>query len=219
MRRVLRDNALSLTMLAIFLLAWFGMSVAGHRQSNSDNTEHGQPPESYGEYLRGGDFAEATFENWESEFLQMAAYVFFTAYLLQRGSPESKKPDGGVDEDPRGQRDRPGAPWPVRRGGLVLRLYEHSLSSALFVLFVLSFAAHAIGGHAAFNQQQLEHGQPTVSLWTFVRGSDFWFQSLQNWQSEFLAVAVLVVLSIFLRERGSPESKPVAAPHRETGAG
>ena len=98
-------------------------------------------------------------------------------------------------------------PWPVRRGGLVLKLYEHSLSSALFLFFLLSFAGHALGEHAEYNTQQLGHGQPPVSLWTFLRSSEFWFQSLQNWQSEFLAVAVLVVFSIFLRERGSPESK------------
>jgi hypothetical protein len=220
MRRVLRDHALSLTMFAIFLLALLGMSVAGHVFSNQENQQHGQPAESYGRYLGSGGFAEATFENWESEFLQMAAYVLFTAFLLQKGSPESKNPGGDeADADPHEARHQPAVPGPVRRGGLVLKLYSHSLSLALFLLFVLSWLGHALGGHAEYNQQQLEHGGQPISLWGFVTSAAFWFQSLQNWQSEFLAVGALAVLGIFLRERGSPESKPVAAPHDMTGTG
>jgi hypothetical protein len=142
-----------------------------------------------------------------------------TAFLFQKGSPESKDPDGQepVDQDPRQQRDNQHAPGPVRRGGLALTMYEHSLSLAMVVLFVVSFLLHAVGGHGEYNQQQLEHGEAPVSLLGFMTSAQFWFQSFQNWQSEFLAVAALVVLGIFLRERGSPESKPVAAPHAETG--
>jgi hypothetical protein len=220
MRRVLRDNGLSLAMFAFFLVLLVAQSVAGYRTSNSENEQHRQPKESYGQYLTSGAFVEATFENWESEFLQLSAYVFLTAFLIQKGSPESKNPDGDeVDADPRSQRGRPDAPGPVRRGGLVLTVYEHSLTLALFVLFLLSFVLHALGGHAELNQQQLEHGQAAVSLWSFVTSSEFWFQSMQNWQSEFLAVGALAVLGIFLRQRGSPESKPVAAPHAQTGSG
>jgi hypothetical protein len=218
MRRVLRDNGLSITMFALFLIFLVAQSIAGYKASNSDNEEHRQPPESYGEYLTSGAFVEATFENWESEFLQMGAYVVLTALLIQKGSPESKKPDGDdVDEDPRTRSDAPEAPGPVRRGGMALSVYEHSLSIALFALFLLSFVLHALGGHAEFNQQQLEHGQAAVSFWSFVTSSQFWFQSMQNWQSEFLAVGTLAVLGIYLRQRGSPESKPVAAPHAQTG--
>ena len=199
----------------MFLVA---QSIAGFRANNSDNEEHGQPPESYGQYLTSGAFVEATFENWESEFLQLGAYVLLTALLIQKGSPESRNPDGDeTDADPRAHRDDPDAPGPVRRGGLALTFYEHSLSIALFALFVVSFVLHALGGHAEFNQEQLEHGQAAVSLWSFVTSSQFWFQSMQNWQSEFLAVGTLAVLGIFLRQRGSPESKPVAAPHAQTG--
>jgi hypothetical protein len=220
MRRALHDNALSLTMFGLFLILLVAQSITGYRVNNHENQEHHQPPESYTEYLTSGDFAEATFENWESEFLQMGAYVLFTAWLIQKGSPESRSPDGEeADQDPRQERDNPEAPGPVHRGGLALTLYENSLSLALLGLFVLSFVFHALGGHAQYNQQQLEHGQATVSLWGFVTSSEFWFQSMQNWQSEFLAVAVLVVLGIFLRQRGSPESKPVAAPHAQTGTG
>ena len=220
MRRVLRDNGLSITMFALFLVFLVGQSIAGFKTSNSDNEQHGQPPESYGEYLTSGAFVEATFENWESEFLQLGAYVLLTALLIQKGSPESKNPDSNEsDEDPRARRDDPEAPGPVRRGGLALAVYEHSLSIALFTLFLVSFVLHALGGHAEFNQQQLEHGAAPVSLWSFVTSSQFWFQSMQNWQSEFLAVAALTVLGIYLRQRGSPESKPVAAPHAQTGTG
>ena len=220
MRRVLRDNALSLTMFGLFLVFLVAQSFAGFRANNNDNAEHGQPRESYTEYLASGAFVEATFENWESEFLQMGAYVLLTAWLIQKGSPESKKPDGNEsDADPRSERDNPDAPGPVRRGGLALTLYQHSLSTALFTLFLLSFVLHALGGHAEYNQQQLEHGQAAVSLLGFVTSSEFWFQSMQNWQSEFLAVAALTVLGIFLRQRGSPESKAVAAPHAQTGSG
>jgi hypothetical protein len=220
MRRVLRNNALSLTMFGLFLVFLVGQSFAGYRSSNNDNQEHGQPRESFAEYLTSGAFVEATFENWESEFLQLGVYVLFTAWLIQKGSPESKNPDGEEsDADPRAERDNPDAPGPVKRGGLALTLYEHSLSTALFALFLLSFLLHALGGHAEYNQQQLEHGQAAVSLWGFVTSSEFWFQSMQNWQSEFLAVGTLAVLGIFLRQRGSPESKPVAAPHAQTGTG
>jgi uncharacterized protein (DUF486 family) len=220
MRRVLRDNALSLTMFGMFLVFLVAQSFAGFRSNNNDNQDHGQPRESYTEYLASGAFVEATFENWESEFLQMGVYVLFTAWLIQKGSPESKNPDGEEsDADPRAERDNPDAPGPVRRGGLTLTLYEHSLSTALFALFLLSFVLHALGGHAEYNAQQLEHGQAAVSLWGFVTSSEFWFQSMQNWQSEFLAVGALAVLGIFLRQRGSPESKPVAAPHAQTGTG
>jgi hypothetical protein len=220
MRRVLRDNALSLTMFGLFLIFLVAQSFAGYRSNNSENEEHGQPPESYAEYLTSGAFVEATFENWESEFLQMGAYVLLTAFLIQKGSPESKNPDGEeADADPRNERDKPDAPGPVKRGGLALALYEYSLSIAMFGLFLFSFVLHALGGHAEYNQQQLEHGQAAVSLWSFVTSSEFWFQSMQNWQSEFLAVAILAVLSIWLRQRGSPESKPVAAPHAQTGTG
>jgi hypothetical protein len=218
MRRVLRDNGLSITMFALFLVFLVAQSIAGYKANNSDNEQHRQPKESYAQYLTSGAFVEATFENWESEFLQMGAYVVLTALLIQKGSPESKNPDGDdVDQDPRQQQANPEAPGPVKRGGLVLALYEHSLSLALFGLFLLSFVLHALGGHAEFNQQQLEHGAAPVSLWGFVTSSEFWFQSMQNRQSEFLAVAALAVLGIFLRQRGSPESKPVAAPHAQTG--
>jgi hypothetical protein len=220
MRRFLRDNSLSIAMLGLFLLFLLMQSITGWRTNNQDNQTHHQPTQSYGRYLLSGHFVEATFENWESEFLQMAGYVVLTVFLRQKGSPESKSFDDEEpqDEDPRQARDRDDAPGPVRRGGLSLVLYEHSLSLALAGLFLLSFLLHALGGHAEYNQEQLAHGEAPVSLLGFMTSAPFWFQSFQNWQSEFLAVFALVVLGIFLRERGSPESKPVAAAHAETGS-
>ena len=170
-------------------------------------------------YLTTGDFVEATFENGESEFLRMGMYVVLTAFLYQKGSSESK-PVGRPapqDEDPRDVIPTRGTPWPVRRGGWVLVLYEHSLAIAFVVLFFASLALHAIGGTKAFNEE-LQHGEAAISVWRYVTTSQFWFESMQNWQSEFIAVAAIVGLSIFLRQRGSAESKPVAAPHRETSA-
>ena len=208
-------------MFGLFALFLIAQSITGFAVYNDDQREHGEETISYPEYLRTGHFIEATFENWESEYLQMAAYVLFTVFLVQRGSSESKDPDKeeSVDEDPQQAKDRPDAPWAVRNGGPVLKLYEHSLAIALFLLFLISFALHAIGGAREYSQEQLAHGGQAVSTWEFLHTSEFWFQSFQNWQSEFLAVFSLVALSIFLRQRGSPESKPVAAAHSETGSG
>jgi hypothetical protein len=149
----------------------------------------------------------------------MGMYVVLTAFLYQRGSSESKPVDEPApqDEDPREKRDDPNAPWPVHRGGWVLRLYENSLSLLFAVLFVASIAVHAVSGAAAYSSEELQHGGQPVSVWQYLATSQFWFESLQNWQSEFLAVAVIVGASVYLRQRGSPESKPVAEPHLETG--
>ncbi len=153
------------------------------------------------------------------EFLQMSAYVFLMASLYQTGSPESKAPDKKEPEDEAANSERPkkDAPWPVRRGGFVLKLYECSLSLVLFRLFLISFALHAAGGARLYSHEQALHGGEAVSTLQYLGTSRFWFESFQNWQSEFLSVAVLVVLSIFLRQKGSPESKPVDSPHSKTG--
>jgi len=221
MRRILRDNGLALVLALCFLVSWWGQSVAGHRTYNEDQLADGSKPISYRDYVTGDTFLSVTMENWESEFLQMAAYVLFTVFLFQRGSSESKDPDADeqVDRDARRSADKAGAPWPVRRGGLVLRLYEHSLFLAFLLLFLVSWSVHAVASHAEYNHEQLERGEPQVGLVGFLGHPRFWFESLQNWQSEFLAIGAMVVLSIFLRQRGSPESKPVDAPHSQTGTG
>jgi hypothetical protein len=217
-RRLWRHHGLSLTLFGLFLLCALGQSVMGHRHYTAERQAHGHPALSYLAYLRTGHFVEALAENWESEFLQMVAYILLTAGLRQKGAPESKKLDteGPVDADPRRSTD-PQAPWPVRRGGLLLALYAHSLTLALGGLFGLSFLLHAVGGVRHYNADQLTHGELPVTLLQYLGTSAFWFESLQNWQSEFLALGVMLVLSIVLRQQGSPASKPVAAPHHETG--
>jgi hypothetical protein len=219
LRRILRENGLSLAVFAIFLVCMGGQVVSGHLQYNQERTEHGEQPVELRAYLTSGHFMEATAENWESEFLQMAAYVLFTVFLFQRGSSESKKLDEeeAVDRDPRKARLKKDAPWPVRRGGWVLRLYENSLTLAFLLLFLVSFVLHAVGGTRDYNENQLAHGGEVLTSIEYLQTSQFWFESFQNWQSEFLSLAAMAVLSIYLRQRGSPESKPVDAAHTDTG--
>ena len=219
MRTWLRDHGLLVANLVLFVIFIGGMILTGVRVYNDEQIEHGGEAVSLGGYLSTGDFVEATFENWESEFLQMGAYIVFTVFLFQKGSSESEPLDqqSPQDEDPREHADDPKAPWPVRRGGIVLVLYENSLLILFAVLFLGSVVGHLIGGAAAYNEEQLEHGGDVVTAWGYLGTSQFWFESMQNWQSEFLAVAALVGASVYLRQRGSPESKPVATPHHETG--
>ena len=222
MRKIFHENGLSIVFGGFFLLILVGQAAAGHYAYNEEQREHGQATVDFLNYLGSSHFLEATMENWESEFLQMFAFVVLTAFLYQKGSAESKKPykPEEVDKDPRKSRKKEDAPWPVRKGGLVLTLYENSLSLAFLLLFVIAFILHAVGGAEEYNQNQREHGgSEVVSTLEYMGTSKFWFESLQNWQSEFLAVGAMVVLSIFLRQKGSPESKAVDAPHSETGKG
>jgi len=221
LRRILRENGLSIVLFGIFLASLVGQTLTGRVEYNQQQQEHGEEPLELTQYLTSGHFVEAVFENWESEFLQMAGYVLLTVWLRQKGSSESKKLDAEepVDADPRPSTAPPSVPWPVRKGGLVLKLYENSLSIAFIVLFVLSFTLHAVGGSIEYTEEQQAHGETSeVSAIQYVGTARFWFESFQNWQSEFLALGAMVVLSIFLRQRGSPESKTVAAPHSETGS-
>lgn len=206
-------------LVLLFVASLVAQIAAGRATYNEERAEQGKSAVSVPAYLGTGHFVEALFENWESEFLQMAAFVLLSVKLRQKGSAEPKPIDEPFDsdEDPRRHRADPNAPWPVRRGGLVLILYEHSLSIAFGLLFAFSFAMHALGGSWADNEQRLAQGKPARSLLEFTSSSEFWFQSFQNWQSEFLAVISIVVLTIFLRERGSPQSKPVAERHATTG--
>jgi hypothetical protein len=216
-RRNVRENGLSLVLLGLFVVFLVGEALTGHAVDNQKRREEGRPRQSLVEYLRGAEFLSVTMENWESEFLQMAAYVVFTVFLFQRGSSESKRIGHReeVDRDPRP--DRADAPWPVRRGGAALAFYQNSLSLAFTLLFVASFALHATGSLRAAREERLEKGQTPVSAREHLTGPKFWFESFQNWQSEFLAIASMVLLSIWLRQKGSPESKPVDAAHHETG--
>ena len=220
MKRFFRNNSLSLVVFGLFFFTFLlGQSLVGHQHFNNEQLQHGQATATYSQYLTSNHFLEATMENWESEFLQMFFFIILTVFLYQKGSAESKDPDkkSEVDRDPSKSRRRKNAPWPVRKGGLVLKLYEHSLSLAFLLLFLGSFFLHALGGAGEYNDKQREHRQPErVSTFQYMTTAQFWFESLQNWQSEFLAVGSMVVLTIFLREKGSIESKPVDASHDET---
>ena len=222
MKKFLRDNGLSIVMLGLFFVAFiFGQAYAGYLEDNEERSEHGQRILGFCEYLGSAHFMEATMENWESEFLQMGVFVFLTAFLYQKGSAESKDPEKReeVDRDPRRVRDKKDAPWPVRRGGWILRIYEHSLSLSFLALFLSSFFLHAASGRSLYNEEQIAHGQLPVTFLEYLASSRLWFESFQNWQSEFLAIGAMVILTIFLRQKGSPESKPVDAPHSATGKG
>ena len=214
-----KNNGLSIVLLALFVFSMAGQAWAGWSDHNQDEQAHGQAQVPFREYLLSGHFWEATGENWESEFLQMAAFVLLTCFLRQKGSAESKRIDvvEDVDLDPRRFADSPDVPSPVKAGGWRLRVYEHSLGLAFTLLFLVSLAIHAVGGLAEYNDEQAAHGQPRVALSSYMAGSRFWFESFQNWQSEFLSLAGMVIATIWLRQRGSAESKPVHAPHDDTG--
>lgn len=207
----LKNNGLSLVLFGLFLITLLGQSLAGWSTYNEEQILHQRSIVDYPTYLASDHFLEAVFENWESEFLQMAAFVLLTVFLRQKGSPESKSIS---EKDGKEFPVTAASPWPVRRGGWVLLLYQNSLSIALLLLFLASFVLHLISGAHQYNDEILTHGEGRVlSVWEYLLHARFWQESLQNWQSEFLSIGVLVVLGIYLRQKDSPESKAVAMPH------
>ena len=220
MRRFFKNNGLTIVLLLLFLFSLAGQYFTGFAEFNEDRETHGKAEVSHTAYFGEGHFIEAVFENWESEFLQMGMFIILTTFLYQKGSAESKDPDKleRVDIIPEQARTNKDAPYPVRRGGLILKIYQNSLSLAFLTLFLISFALHAYGGAQVYNQEQAEHGETErVSTVEYIATSRFWFESFQNWQSEFLSIAAMVYLTVHLRQKGSPESKAVDAPHDETG--
>jgi len=208
-------NSLSLVLLLLMIICLIGQFFTGFTTENKELAEEGLTPLTFAEYFSSGHFIQATFENWESEFLQMMLYVLLTISLRQKGSSESKSLTEAedVDKEPQPHRD---APWPVKKGGIYLKIYNHSLSIAFAILFLISFILHFYGSFKDHNFEESMKGLPPIRWYEYLSESRFWFESLQNWQSEFLAVFSLVILSIWLREKGSPESKPVDMAHDET---
>lgn len=218
MGRFFRRNSLSIVFFLLFIIALVGQVFTGLKEHNQEMADDGGQQVGLAEYLTSGHFLQATFENWESEFLQMALFVILSMFLYQKGSSESKDPDKEEEEvDKEPDPKKKDAPWPVHKGGLVLSIYKHSLCYTLFLLFVLSFFVHFRGSLKDHNEEQLLNGLPAETMSQYISSSRFWFESFQNWQSEFLSVFAIVVLSIFLRQKGSPQSKPVDAAHSETG--
>ncbi len=217
MRKFIHNNSLSIVFLLLFVFTLAGQVFTGLKEYNKEQQEEGQATVTLSTYFTTGHFLESTFENWESEFLQMAFFVVLTIWLYQKGSSESKACEGEEEVDREPDPNKKGAPWPVRKGGWVLAIYKHSLTIALLLLFVLSFMLHLYGSLKDENQQLAQKGKPLQTLGEYIGGSRFWFESFQNWQSEFLSVFAIIVLSIFLRQMGSPQSKPVDAANDETG--
>lgn len=215
-------NGLSIVVLVMMFISLSGQFITGWKDNNQERADKNKPPLTVGQYFTSGHFVSATFENWESEFLQMGIYVLLTVALRQKGSSESRKLKGeeGADEEEQELNNveaSPDAPGPVKKGGWRLKLYQNSLSIAFFLLFLISFILHFAGSFSDYNDEQTQMGKTTETWTQYLGNPHFWFESFQNWQSEFLSVASIVILSIWLRQKGSPESKPVNAPYSETG--
>lgn len=218
MAKLFKNNGLTIVLMLLFLGSIIGHWLTGVHYENQQLIEHGEPPIGAIAFLSDPQFLSTIFENWESEFLQMSAYVVLTAFLFQKGSAESEDPDeGSRDGRLENARFAPNAPAAVRKGPVVRWLYAHSLGITLFVLFVASFVLHWLFSARQAADEAAMHGGTAESFGQYLTGPQLWFESFQNWQSEFLSTAVLVVLSIWLRQKDSPESKPITAPHSQTG--
>jgi hypothetical protein len=221
MRRFLRDHSLSLFFLVIFLAALVGQAIAGHILHNEEAAAHNGEPISIWRYIVSSDFGNAVMENWQSEYLQFMLFMLATVWLLQRGSPESKEPGkAGLEtlkEQRIGEHAEEDSPEWAKPRGIKTFVYSNSLLIVMAIIFVGSWFAQSVTGWTTFNAEQADHGAATVSWLTYIGSADFWEATLQNWQSEFLAVGSFAAFTIFLRQRGSPESKPVGAPHDATG--
>jgi hypothetical protein len=220
--KFLRFNSLSVFFLLLFAATLVAQSIVGQHEYNEQALQHAQETISWTRYLYTSEFGAAVLENWQSEWLQFCLFTVATVWLLQQGSPESKQLDsGGLESDQQqkveGSADARSPLW-ARVGGLRTRIYENSLLVAFTIIFFGSWLGQAVTGWTEYNNEQEEHKDALVSFWTYLTRPDFWEKTLQNWQSEFLAVGTMAVLAIYLRQRGSPESKPVGAPHDETGS-
>jgi Domain of unknown function (DUF6766) len=203
--RSLRDNSLSLVFLALFLAALVGQAIAGHAEYNNEQIAHMGETVSIWRYLVSSEFGQAVMENWQSEYLQFTTFILLTVWLIQKGSPESKKPEeAGPQSDTSARRS-----W----------IRENSLLVVMGSIWIGTWFAQSVTGWTAYNNEQLDHSEQAVNWLGYITSADFWETTLQNWQSEFLAVGSMAVLAIYLRQRGSPESKPVGAPNEDaTGA-
>ncbi|KAF2342597.1 DUF6766 family protein [Flavobacterium tistrianum] len=217
MKAFFRNNGLCICFLVLFIGSLAGQVALGFEEHNKELIDEEATAITLASYLTSGHFFQSTFENWESEFLQMALFVVLTIFLKQKGSSESKKIDEPEEVDREPDPTKKDAPWPVKKGGFVLKIYKHSLTIVLLLLFAISFIIHFYGSLKDENEQLLRKGEPLETVSSYLSNSRFWFESFQNWQSEFLSVFAIIMLSIYLRQIGSSQSKPVDAPHMETG--
>jgi hypothetical protein len=219
--RWLRESSLSLFFLLLLLASVAGQSFAGWRDFNAEQLMHQDPTVTWAFYVTSSSFWAAVMENWQSEFLQFSLFIAATIWLIQRGSNESKPPeDIGLESD---QKQQVGgyapenAPRWARVRGWKTALYSHSLLIVMTSIFFATWLAQSLTDRTVYNADQQEHGEAAVSWTGYVTTPDFWEKTLQNWQSEFLAIGTMAVFTVYLRQRGSPESKPVGAPHDQTG--
>jgi hypothetical protein len=220
-RRFLKHNGLSLAFLGLFLAALVFQAIAGLAEFNDEQDMHGDPHISLGRYLTSSAFGAAVMENWQSEYLQFTLFALLTVWLLQRGSPESKelgREGRESDEDQMvGEHARADSPRWARAGGLRTRVYENSLLLVMAAIWIGTWLAQSLTGLTEYNAERLDHHMETLSWLEYLGSANFWERTLQNWQSEFLAVGSLAIFAVYLRQRGSPESKPVGAAHHTTG--
>jgi hypothetical protein len=219
--RFIRDHSLSLAFLVIFLAALIGQAIAGHILQNEEAMAHGGEQTSFWRYVVSSEFGNAVMENWQSEYLQFMLFMFFTIWFIERGSPESKEPGkeglGTLKEQRIGEHAVEDSPEWAKPRGIKTFIYSNSLLIVMGIIFICSWFAQSVTGWTQFNAEQTDHGEQAVSWLSYIGTADFWESTLQNWQSEFLAVGSFVAITVFLRQRGSPESKPVGAPHDATG--
>jgi hypothetical protein len=219
--RFLRENSLSAFFGVILIGSLVGQSFAGLHQFNADAVTHHRAAYTWWRYVTSSEFGGDVMENWQSEFLQFTLYILTTVWLMQRGSSESKSEDdlGTMSDQSQfvGGYAKEGSPAWAKAEGFRRRLYGNSLVLAMSACFFGSWLCQSVNGWRAFNHEQLDHKEATISWGEYWANADFWDRSLQNWQSEFLAVGTMAVFAVYLRQRGSPESKPVGAPHDATG--
>ncbi|KQU68896.1 DUF6766 family protein [Phycicoccus sp. Root101] len=221
MRKTLRENGLTLAFTALLVLALAGQALTGQASYNDAATDAGLPTLSIVEYVTSSQFTVDVAENWQSEYLQFLLYILLTVWLLQKGSPESKPLDSAGRESDKDQKvgvyaDQDSPRW-AAVGGWRTELFSRSLGLAMGAVFLGSWAAQLVAGRSAYNAEQLQDLQDPLTWSQYLDAPDFWNRTFQNWQSEFLAVGSMVVFSIYLRERGSPESKPVGTADTATG--
>ena len=221
LRGFARDNGLSLFFGVLFLAALVLQAISGHASFNDEQRQHDSAGISLGRYVTSAQFAVAVLENWQSEYLQFTLFILLTVWLLQRGSPESKEMDkAGLEsaEDQKlGEHAPDDAPRWAKAGGLRTAIYSNSLLLVMGSIWVATWLAQSVAGWTEYTESLIEHHRDPVSWWQYLSSGDFWERSLQNWQSEFLAVGSMAIFAVYLRQRGSPESKPVGAPHHATG--
>jgi hypothetical protein len=219
-KRVLRDNGLGIGFGLLFLAALVGQAFAGLANYNNQQIADGAQTVSFFQFVASSNFVVEVAENWQSEYLQFFLYIFATVWLIQRGSPESKMPhEAGPESDEQqklGAYTTKDSPAWARAGGWRTRVFSNSLCLTMGVIFLLSWLAQSLAGVVVYNAEQLANREAPVSWLSYLGSADFWDRTLQNWQSEFLAIGSMAVLSIYLRQRGSPESKPVGEPHVTT---